>query len=110
MIDGYTENEKLKESLYEFIKFRKASKATITTLALKKILTRLDTLAASDLEKIEILDTSIMNGWKGVFPLKKNKSSPDNASSKKNDGSSFNNFEPRKYDYDSLEKSLLGWD
>ena len=110
LIDGYTENEKLKESLYEFIKFRKASKATITTLALKKILTRLDTLAASDLEKIEILDTSIMNGWKGVFPLKKNKSSPDNASSKKNDGSSFNNFEPRKYDYDSLEKSLLGWD
>ena len=22
----------------------------------------------------------------------------------------FNNFEPRKYDYDSLEKKLLGWD
>lgn len=110
LIDGYTENEKLKESLYEFIKFRKASKATITTLALKKILTRLDTLAASDLEKIEILDTSIMNGWKGVFPLKKNKSSPGNTFSKKNDGSSFNNFKPRDYDYDSLEKSLLGWD
>ena len=22
----------------------------------------------------------------------------------------FNNFEPREYDYDSLEKKLLGWD
>lgn len=22
----------------------------------------------------------------------------------------FNNFEPRKYDYDNLEKKLLGWD
>ena len=22
----------------------------------------------------------------------------------------FNNFEPRKYDYDELEKKLLGWD
>ena len=25
-------------------------------------------------------------------------------------GSSFNNFEPRAYDYDDLEKKLLGWD
>ena len=24
--------------------------------------------------------------------------------------SGFNNFEPRSYDYDSLEKKLLGWD
>lgn len=22
----------------------------------------------------------------------------------------FNNFEPREYDYDKLEKKLLGWD
>ena len=28
----------------------------------------------------------------------------------KNDGSSFNNFEPRQYDYEDLEKKLLGWD
>lgn len=110
LIDEYTKNEKLKEVLYEFIKFRKAIKATMTTLALKKTLKRLDMLAASDVEKIEILDTSIMNGWKGVFPLKKNKSSPQNSFNKKNDGSSFNNFKPRDYDYDSLEKKLLGWE
>lgn len=28
----------------------------------------------------------------------------------KNTASGFNNFEPRDYDYDSLEKKLLGWD
>lgn len=28
----------------------------------------------------------------------------------KTKGSSFNNFEPRSYDYDDLEKKLLGWD
>lgn len=28
----------------------------------------------------------------------------------KSDGSSFNNFEPRQYDYEDLEKKLLGWD
>jgi DnaD/phage-associated family protein len=27
-----------------------------------------------------------------------------------NNGVGFNNFEPRSYDYDSLEKKLLGWD
>ena len=29
---------------------------------------------------------------------------------KTNNGLGFNNFEPRTYDYDSLEKRLLGWD
>ena len=27
-----------------------------------------------------------------------------------NSNTGFNNFEPRSYDYDSLEKKLLGWD
>lgn len=30
--------------------------------------------------------------------------------SNKNNNPGFNNFEPRSYDYDSLEKKLLGWD
>ena len=33
-----------------------------------------------------------------------------NNNSKSNNGLGFNNFEPRSYDYDSLEKKLLGWD
>lgn len=70
LINSYTTNEKLKETLYEFIKFRKTIKATLTTLALKKILNKLSQLAKTDKEKVEILETSIMNGWKGIFPLK----------------------------------------
>lgn len=31
-------------------------------------------------------------------------------SESKNIGTGFNNFEPRSYDYDDLEKKLLGWD
>ena len=38
----------------------------------------------------------------------KNKSIP--AASKGKIAPGFNNFEPRDYDYDSLEKKLLGWD
>ena len=33
-----------------------------------------------------------------------------NDSTKKSNGPGFNNFEGRSYDYDSLEKKLLGWD
>lgn len=71
LIDQYTQNEKLKATIYEFIKHRKAIKAALTTLALKKIITKLDALSKDDNTKIAILENSIMNGWRGIFPLSK---------------------------------------
>lgn len=71
LINQYTENKKLKDTIYEFIKHRKSIKSTLTTLALKKIITKLDVLAKDDNTKIAILENSIMNGWRGVFPLGK---------------------------------------
>ncbi len=104
-IENYTKSSDLRTALYEFIKSRKAIKSPMTTVALNKLLTKLDLLATSENEKIEILNTSIINGWRGIFPLKQNK----NPTATKTIGG-FNNFEPRPYDYDSLEKKLLGWD
>ena len=103
-INNYTDDEKLKAAIYEFIKHRKSIKANMTTLALKKLLNKLDTLASSDNEKISILENSIVNGWKGIFPLKDKSNNPPT----KNNGQGFNNFEGRSYDYDDLEKKLLG--
>lgn len=40
----------------------------------------------------------------------KQKYSKNTSSNNTNNGLGFNNFEPRSYDYDSLEKKLLGWD
>lgn len=71
LINQYTENEKLRDTIYEFIKHRKSVKSALTTLALKKIITRLDVLTKDDNTKIAILENSIMNGWRGVFPLNK---------------------------------------
>ena len=105
-IENYTDNESLRETLYEFIKSRKAIKAAMTTLALKKILNRLNTIAENDTEKVQILNNSIMNGWKGVFPLQKEKG----AVTPNKQTNSFNNFQAREYDYDALEKKLLGWE
>ncbi len=100
-INNYTNNEKLKSVIYEFIKHRKTIKANMTTLALKKLLNKLDTLATNDVEKIKILENSIVNGWKGVFPL-------HDRTQQKNNIQGFNNFEGRNYNYDDLEKKLLG--
>ena len=79
----------------------------MTTMALKKLLNRLDSLATDDNKKIEILNISIMNGWKGIFPLNQNKNPTFDKNIKDTRG--FNNFKPREYDYDALEKKLLGW-
>ena len=86
---------------------RKGIKAAITTLGLKKLLNRLNQIAASDSQKIAVLDQSIMNSWKGIFPLKsENKNNAQYASNTLK----FNNCKGRDYDYDALEKKLLGWD
>ena len=69
LIDEYTCNDKLKESIYEFIKMRKGIKKPITTYGLKKMLNKLDSLADNDKNKIAILDQSIMRSWAGIFEL-----------------------------------------
>ncbi len=54
----------------EFIKFRKGIKSSLTDRALTLLLRNLDKFAKNDNEKIEIINQSILNGWKGIFPLK----------------------------------------
>ncbi len=49
--------------------------------------------------KVGALLTALKDDWK-----------PSKSESNSVTVSSFNNFEPREYDYDSLEKKLLGWD
>ncbi|MFL0168265.1 helix-turn-helix domain-containing protein [Candidatus Clostridium helianthi] len=70
LVNEYTKNENLRSTIYEFIKHRKTIKASLTTLALKKILNKLNSIASDDTTKITILENSIMNGWRGIFPLK----------------------------------------
>lgn len=50
----------------------------------------------------------ILKNWKSKgFKAEKAQNKQQNKYSKT---SGFNNFEPREYDYDSLEKKLLGWE
>ena len=70
IINNYTSNLDLKETLQDFLKMRKAQKKVMTDRALKTLLKKLDTLATTDEEKIERLEESICNCWLTVYPKK----------------------------------------
>ena len=96
------------------LKMRKAIKSPVTDRALKGILNKLDELASDDKNKIGILEQSIINSWKGVFPLKQDKfSNSDSNSVNKNNNNiqvktRFHNINEtfRNYSPDELEKLL----
>lgn len=72
MIDEYTEDKDLKESLYSWLSQRRSEKK-FTLDALKRNLMNLKKLGSNDYERNEIVNQSIMNGWKGFFPTNKAK-------------------------------------
>ena len=49
---------------------RKKIKAPMTDRAVTLMLSKLDALAPDDRGKMAIVNQSIMNSWKGIFPLK----------------------------------------
>ena len=71
LISGYSQNPDLLEALRGFVEMRKEKKAPLTEHALSLLLKRLDGLGHSDAEKVEIVNQSVMNSWKGFFALKK---------------------------------------
>ena len=71
IVEAYTDNKELKETIIDFIEMRKSIKKKLTERGLKGILNKLDKIALNDYEKIEILENSIMNCWQGVFEIKK---------------------------------------
>nr|DAO81043.1 MAG TPA: replisome organizer [Caudoviricetes sp.] len=113
IIENYTNDLQLRNTIYEFIKMRKAIKAPMTSNALNLMLKKLDKLAPNDIHcdvRINILEQSIMNSWKGIFELKSKNGQKQVRYSNEKPKLRFNNFKGRDYDYDDLEKKLLGWD
>lgn len=70
IINSYTENVELRNTLKEFLKMRKSIKKPMTDKAMKLLITKLDKIGSNDNEKIEILNQSIFNSWQGIFELK----------------------------------------
>ena len=55
----------------EYEKYRKEIKKPMSELAIKKAINKLNTICSNDQEKIECLEQSIINGWTGLFEVKK---------------------------------------
>lgn len=72
LINSNFTDEELKNTVYEFIKMRKAIKKPLTTRGLELMIRKLYGITTDITEQIEILNNSIMNNWQGIFPLKQN--------------------------------------
>lgn len=72
LIASYTENDTLRLVLGDYIQMRTAIRKPLTNRALELAFNKLDELARTDVEKIAILNQSILNSWQGLFPLKSN--------------------------------------
>lgn len=71
LIECYTDNPKLRETILDFIKMRKAIKKPVTDKGLSLIFKKLDKYSGGvDDYKISMLENSIENSWQGVFELK----------------------------------------
>ena len=69
-LDSYTQNAELLEALDGFVEMRKKIKAPLTEHAFSLLLKKLDGMGNTDEEKAAIVNQSVMNSWKGLFPLK----------------------------------------
>lgn len=70
IIENYTQNEKLRTELKEHLRVRKAKRAALTDHALELSLKKLNSIANSEEEKIEIVQNAIMSGWTAFYPLR----------------------------------------
>lgn len=96
----FSDNRILDQAFSDYVDMRKQIKAPMTDRAVEMAIKKLTALSGGDSDvAVKILEQSIMNSWKGLFPLKDHK-----PPAKKN---AFNNCTPRDHDYGDLESRLL---
>jgi hypothetical protein len=73
MIDEHTENPDLRKALREFVQYRNSNpKTKISDLGLTKSINQLTKMFGDNTaDKIQSIDNSIANGWKGLFDIDK---------------------------------------
>lgn len=70
LIESYTDDDDLRQSLKAFIQMRKLIKKPLTNYALKLILNKLDKMTTDSKTKTAIVNQSVEHSWQGVFELK----------------------------------------
>ena len=78
----YVADEDLNAAIIAFVDFRKKIKKPMTERAIQLMLNKLQELSPVIEEQIEIINQSILNGWQGIFPLKKDTANYSSKSAK----------------------------
>lgn len=73
LIEDFTKNEELKNTLLEFIKMRKLIKKPLTNYALQLMLKKLKKMSLDEDTQIGIINQSITKGWQDIYELKEAK-------------------------------------
>ncbi len=101
----YSDDAVLNDAIRAFVAFRKDIKSVMTDHAIDLMLKKLEDMAPGDIPvKVAILNQSIMNGWKGIFPLGDKSSNASDGHYRKNQ---FQDFPQRNIDYDAIVFSQL---
>lgn len=66
----YFKDEELQKTFLDYLELRQNIKAVNTERAIKLLINNLEKIASDTVTKIKVIEQSIMNSWKGVFPLK----------------------------------------
>ena len=70
LMESFGLSDQVRERVRSFVEVRKAAKAPMTETAVKMMLKKLTEMTTKEEEQIAILEQSIINGWKGIFPIK----------------------------------------
>ena len=109
------EDEELKNLYYEFIKMRKLIKSPMTDRALITLIDKVNSLEPVSIERRkQLLENSIVNNWKSVYPLKKDDAdvkadgrktfdNQNNQNIKKPQKSKFNNYDDGNWNHEEME-------
>jgi hypothetical protein len=102
-IKTYSDFPTVNDAILSFIEFRKKIKAPMTDRAVELMIKELHKLSADSETQIEIINQSIMQGWKGIFALKQDQK-PQSIQNK------FNQYPQRQYsqtDFTNIERKLI---
>lgn len=99
----YVDDASLNDAIIEFVSFRKSIKKPMTEKAVQLMIGKLNKMSSDVGEQIEIINQSILNGWQGIFPLKKETEKQKTPIKKNN----FNSIPQRDYDMVAMERMLL---
>lgn len=70
LIQAFTEDRELQTTIWDFVEMRRQMKAPMTEKAMSLFLAKLGKLSRDTSTQMAIVNQSIENGWKSIYPLK----------------------------------------